>query len=129
VNHVPEREAEQPRHVPGGLPGGHERRGAEGEFLAAQADAAGAGRLDVLVPVGLAPEVQADQHGVPGAERAHRGVAHGAGLAPGMLQVGEGSVAGQAQGHGVDRAARASRERPRERHRLPPPWRGLLSGA
>jgi hypothetical protein len=29
-------------------------------------------------------------------------------------------VAGQVQGHLVDRAARVSRERARERHRLPP---------
>lgn len=38
VGHVPEREAEQPRKVFGGLPGGHERRSAQDELLAAQAD-------------------------------------------------------------------------------------------
>ena len=51
VNHVPERETEQPRKVFGGLTGRHERGSAQGEQLAAQADAAGPGSRDVLVPV------------------------------------------------------------------------------
>jgi hypothetical protein len=46
VNHMPERETEQPRDVLGGLPGRHERGSAEGELLAGQADAAVADRAD-----------------------------------------------------------------------------------
>ena len=48
---------------------GDERRRAEGDLLAAQAHAVSASCLDVPVPVRLTPEVQADDHGLPGAER------------------------------------------------------------
>lgn len=80
--HVPEREAEGPRHAPDALLDGHQRRRAEGELLTAQAEAAGASRLDVAVSVRLTPEVQADDHCVPGAEGTRRGVAQSARLAP-----------------------------------------------
>ena len=89
VNDVPERETEQPRQVLGRLVGRHERGSAEGELLAAQADPAAAGRHDVLIPVGPAPEVQADYRRARSTERAHRGVVRDAGLAPDVLQVGE----------------------------------------
>jgi hypothetical protein len=94
VNHMPERETEQPRDGLGGLPGRHERGSAETQLLAGQADAAVAGSLDVLVPIRLAPEVQAYDHHVPGTESAHRSVADHAGLAASVFQVGECSVAG-----------------------------------
>jgi len=119
ASHVPERETERPGYVFDALLQGDERWRAEGELFAAQAHTAGASCLDVSVPVRLTPEVQADDHGLPGTERTHGGVMHGAGLAPRMLQVGERGMTGEVQGHGVDRAAGIPCERSRESHRLP----------
>src|SRR5450759_358289 len=119
MNHVPEHETEQPGRILDALRCRDERRRAEGELLAAQAHAAGAGRLDVLVPVRLTPEVQADDHGVPSPERTHGGVAYGAGLAPGVLKIGKGGMAGETQGGPVDRAARVPCKRSWESHLLP----------
>jgi hypothetical protein len=119
MNHMHEHETKRPRHVFDAPLEGDERRRAEGELLATQAHAAGAGRLDVLVPVRLTSEVQADDHGVPRTERTYRGVAHGAGLAPRVLQIGKRGMTGDAQGHRADRTARVPGERPRESHRLP----------
>jgi hypothetical protein len=119
ANHVPERETEQPGHVFDTLLHGDERWRAEGELFAAQAHTASASCLDVSVPVRLAPEVQADDHGLPGTERTHGGVVHDAGLAPRMLQIGKRGMTGEVQGHGVDRAAGIPCERSRESHRLP----------
>ena len=119
MNHAPDRETEQPGHTPDALRCGDERRRAESELLAAEAHAAGARRLDVLVPVRSTPEVQADDHRVPRTERAHRGVAYGAGLAPDVLKIGNRDMAGETQGYPVDRTARVPRKRSRESHCLP----------
>jgi integrase len=84
-----------------------------------EAEAAGASRLDVAVPVRLTPEVQADEHRVLGAEGTHRGVAHNARLAPQVFQVGKRGMAGEVKGHLVDRTAHVSCPGSRESHRLP----------
>jgi hypothetical protein len=116
---VSERETEQQRHVFDTLLDRDERWRAEDEQFAAYPHPASASCLDVSVPVRLAPEVQADDHGLTSTERAHGGVAHDAGLAARVLQLGKGGVTGEVQGHGIDRAADVPCEGSRKSHWLP----------
>jgi hypothetical protein len=111
VDHVPESKPEQPRYVLGALLDGNQGRCPERESPLAEAHAAGAGRIDVLEPVRLTSDVQSDTHGVANAEGAHWCVAHKAGPAPNVLQIGERGMAGKAKRHPVDGTARSSGQR------------------
>src|SRR5256885_2802664 len=116
MDHVSERDAEEPWHFLDALFGGHKPRSAERELLVAKAHTAGAGRLDVLEPVGLTPKIQSYDHRVLSTKGAHWCVAQNTRLAPYVLQVGECGMTGEAQGHPVDDTARVSRERSWESH-------------
>ena len=122
VNPVPEHETEQPRNVPGGLPGGHEHRRAEGALLAAQADAAGPAALMFWYQSDSRPKFKPMITICP-ARNARTGVWRTMPDWASMLQAGRCGIAGQAQGHRAGCAARLSCERPRECHRCRLPWR------
>ena len=76
VDHAPEREAEEPRHAPDTVDDGNNPGSAQLQLLAAQSHPAPPGGLDVLQPIGLAPEVQSDHDLVVATESPQRRMTH-----------------------------------------------------